>query len=83
MLLLLAPLLMMKIRVGDSWTVVYSKKTKNSLNGKKDFGKGGFFNSGKEKGREKEKRKNSAGKAKISKKHFFKEIEVCALAQSR
>ena len=33
--------------------------------------------------RKKGKGKNSVRKAKISKKHFFKKIEVCALAQSR
>ena len=32
--------------------------------------------------RKKGKKKNSVGKAKISKKYFFKKIEVCALAQS-
>ena len=51
MLLLPALLLMMKIRLGDGWTVVCSKKRQNkkNLNGKNDLGKGGFFNSGKEK----------------------------------
>ena len=73
MLLLLAPLLMMKIRVGDGWTVVCSKRRQNkkSLNGKKDFGKGGFSIQVKRKEvRKKGKRRNSVVKAKISKKHF-------------
>ena len=42
-LLLLAQLLMMKIRVGDGWTVVYSKKNLNNLKEKKVFGEGGLF----------------------------------------
>ena len=44
MLLLLAQLLMMKIRVGDGWTVVCSKKRQNKKNpnGKNDFGKKDF-----------------------------------------
>ena len=57
-LLLPALLLMMKIRVGDGWTVVCSKKRQNkkSLKGKNDLGKEGIFNSGKEKRSEKEKK---------------------------
>ena len=56
MLLRLAQLLMMKIRVGDGWTMVCNKKRhdKKRLNGKNDFGKRGFFNYGKEKRSEKE-----------------------------
>ena len=52
MLLLLAQLQMMKIRVGDGWTVVCSKKRKNlkNLKEKKDFWEGGLFNRSKEKG---------------------------------
>ena len=76
MLLLLAPLLMMKIRVGDGWTVVCSKKrqNKNSLNGKTDLGKGGFFNSGKEKGSEKERKEEElCRESKDIKEVFFQE----------
>ena len=57
MLLLLAQLPMMKIRVGDGWTVVCSKKRQNmkNLKEKKDFGEGGLFNRSKEKGGPKRK----------------------------
>ena len=84
MLLRLAQLLMMKIRVGDGWTMVCSKKrlNKKRLNGKNDFGKRGFFNYGKEKRSEKEgKREEFCGESK-AKKPIFKKTEVCALAQS-
>ena len=52
MLLRLAQLLMMKIRVGDGWTVVCSKKRRNMKNLKKkeDFGEGGLFSISEEKG---------------------------------
>ena len=58
MLLLVAQLLMMKIRVGNGWIVVCSKKRQNkkSLKEKKDSGEGCFFNSGKEKRSEKERK---------------------------
>ena len=85
MLLLLALLLMMKIRVGDGWTVVCSKKRQNkkSLKGKNDLGKVGFSILVKRKEvRKKGKGNISVRKAKILKKQFFKKTEVCALAQS-
>ena len=76
MLLLPALLLMMKIRVGDGWTVVCSKKRQNkkSLKGKNDLGKGGFFNSGKEKRSEKERKGEELCKeSKDFKEAFFQE----------
>ena len=57
MLLPQVPLPMMKIRVGDGWTVVCSKKRQNkkSLKEKKDSGEGGLYKTGKEKGGSKRK----------------------------
>ena len=75
-LLLPALLQMMKIRVGDGWTVVCSKKRQNkkSLKGKNDLGKGGFFNSGKEKRSEKERKGEELCKeSKDVKEAFFQE----------
>ena len=50
-LLLLAQLQTMKIRVGDGWTVVFSKKRKilKNLKEKKDFGEGGLITRSKKK----------------------------------
>ena len=85
MLLLLAQLLMMKIRVGNGWTVVCSKKRQNTknLNGKNDFGKRVFLISGKEKRSEKEgKREEFCKESKDVKEANFKKTEVCAVSQS-
>ena len=76
MLLLLALLLTMKIRVGDGWTVVCSKKRQNkkNLNGKKDFGKRRFFNSGNVSRSEKERKEEElCRESKDIKEVFFQE----------
>ena len=63
----------MERRVGDGWTVVCSKKrlNKKRLKGKKDFGEGGFFNSGKEKGSEKEGKEEGFCRERRYKRSIF------------
>ena len=86
MLLRLAQLLMMKIRVGDGWIVVCNKKrhNKKSLTGKNDLAKGGFFNSGKERGCEKERKGEELCKeSKDFEEAFFQEDRSLRSGQSR